>query len=293
MEIDYLLSSHVFKKVDFSYPVKNPEENLEEKSELLINILKTQSWKENPRLYNLTSMLFKQVVRGKYDDLTKTALKPSVIKIKELFEQFQEKPMPDAYMVEKHDKEHHNGSQLKKYVVGESIVISESDLEKIPQVKYGERDFRFDTWVLFGEDGRVIDRGFSESENDEIERIFVMDRFGQFYMHEDIPGGNGEKAIKHSSFFSGRPVSGSGKFVFNKDGQLIKITNSSGHYRFGEDEMLQTLLALKRHGVDLTNVRVVLHVHKQKIQSIASDWFNLTFLASCHINADTNNQVGR
>ena len=267
MEIESILLSRNIKEEAILF-----DDNLAVKADALVNLLQTQSWQHNVRLYNLASILFKQVVRGKYDDLTKTELSAQVKKIKELFQQFQEKPMSKAYMVEKQDSEHHNGSQLKKYAIDDKLVIDEADLSKIPQVYYGDRGFRFDTWVPFEEDGRVL--GFADSATDEIARIYVMDPFGQFYMYEDIPGSPDIKAIKHSSFFSGRPVAGSGKFFFNKQGQLIKVTNSSGHYRFGEEEMRNTLLALKYHGVDLSQVTVRFHSHnaQSKIETGALAW---------------------
>lgn len=228
-------------------------------AELLVGVLEQTKWKKNPSLYNVASKLFCKVVREKLDEPTKKELKPQINKIKKLFKQFKEKEMPEAYQSEKSDKKHHNGSSLKK-LEAKNSKIKASDLKKIPKVQYAGRTLRSTTWAEFRDDGSIRKKGFSRSASLTSKRIFVMDRFGQFYMSKDISGSakNGKKAIKHSSFLNGNPVAGAGEITCNKSGTTVKLTNESGHYQLDEPEMRQVLKALKRHGVNVDAIDVVI-----------------------------------
>jgi hypothetical protein len=54
--------------------------------------------------------------------------------------------------------------------------------------------------------------------------IFVMDEFGNLYAAQKMPG-----AVQHTSFFGGRTVTAAG-FIEARDGLLVSVTDSSGHY---------------------------------------------------------------
>ncbi len=231
-------------------------EKVTTKAKLLVDILTKLEWQTDSKIYNVASALFCDVVRAPLDDKDKKALKSQIKEIKKLFSQFQEKEMPKDYQSERKDKDHHNGSQVKKLV--EKGKNTKKNLEKIPQVKYAGRTLRAETWTSFRDSGTIRKKGFSRGSSDNQSRIFVMDRFGQFYLSKDISGNarSGEKAIKHSTFFNGRKVAAAGKITCNKKGEVVKITNESGHYRPGEFEMDQVKVALQRHGVKVDGIKV-------------------------------------
>jgi hypothetical protein len=276
MKITKILSSdirHIVGDTPEDKWVNEFEDKPTKMARILIDILERAPWKKDPKVYNLASVLFKQVVRGKYKKRTKDELKPYIKQIDKLFSQFKTKAMPKKYQIEKNDKEHHNASPIKVYTTHRGKVKADKkELKKSTKVKYAGRTMRLDTWVSFRDDGTIRKKGFSRSSKDISARIYVVDCYGQFYISKDISGSKNEKAIKHSSFFNGNPVAGAGKLYCNNDGKIIKITNSSGHYQPGKEDMRQTLLALKRHGTDLSKIKVVLHEGKKKSESIASDW---------------------
>ncbi|WGH74642.1 hypothetical protein P8625_11150 [Tenacibaculum tangerinum] len=75
--------------------------------------------------------------------------------------------------------------------------------------------------------------------------IFVMDEVGKIYASKYPWMGE----FHHSSFLGGGPVVMAGELaVFN--GLLIKITNSTGHYKTKERHLNQFLEVLKKLGVD-------------------------------------------
>lgn len=72
--------------------------------------------------------------------------------------------------------------------------------------------------------------------------IYVMDKNGEFYAHKNTEN------IFHSSFLSGEPVAGAGT-IFIQKGKVIRVDNSSGHYRPGPEHLQQTIKQLKSLGV--------------------------------------------
>lgn len=232
-------------------------------AELLVGILKQCKWKKDPELYNICGRLFCKVVRDRLDKNIKKDLKGQIKEIKKLFKQFEVKKMPDAYQSEKSDKDHHNGTDLKKLakkgkvvVKGERLEIDEKDLKKIPEVQYAGRSLRVKTWVNFRNDGTIRKAGFGHSKKNQITKIFVMDKYGQFHISKDIQGDAkaGKKAIKHSTFFNGKPVAAAGKMICNNDGKIVKVTNSSGHYEPGKFEMRQVAKSLMHHGANVDDI---------------------------------------
>jgi hypothetical protein len=184
-------------------------------------------------------------------------LKPQIKKIKELFAQFEEKEMPEVFQSEKSDKKHHNGTGVKR-LIAKGKDVKSKDLKKIAKVQYAGRTLRSKAWVDFRDDGSVRKAGLSRSSKSEPKRIYVMDRYGQFYQAKDYPGNaeKGKKATKHSTFFNGRPVAGAGKKTLNNGGVILRINNDSGHYEPGKAEMIKVLKGLKRHGADLSKIEV-------------------------------------
>ncbi len=84
--------------------------------------------------------------------------------------------------------------------------------------------------------------------------IFVMDEYGNFYASKTHTRGE----FHHSSLLEGKPVAAAGEMqVVN--GELKLITDQSGHYWPGKDFTAQALDALKKAGVDVSNVKVQTH----------------------------------
>ncbi len=55
---------------------------------------------------------------------------------------------------------------------------------------------------------------------------------------------------------AGQALMGVGAFELDKDGTLLVVKDSSGHYRPGDYQMFQTLSALKKNAVDLSKITV-------------------------------------
>lgn len=151
MEVKKILSSDVRKIVG-----DTPEEKWVEKFEnkptkmarILINILERAPWKKDPKVYNLASILFKQVVRGKYKDKTKEKLKPYIEDIKALFDQFSKKEMASLYKPEQSDSSHHKPSHLDFFMSSHGKQkIDKKKLREHEKVKYSGRSWRLTKWV--------------------------------------------------------------------------------------------------------------------------------------------------
>lgn len=80
--------------------------------------------------------------------------------------------------------------------------------------------------------------------------IYVIDHENNWYSESHIVG-----QFHHSSFLSGAPVQAAGEIAVDK-GQLIAITNKTGHYTATPAELTRALFLLHRGGVDLAKVKV-------------------------------------
>lgn len=79
--------------------------------------------------------------------------------------------------------------------------------------------------------------------------IFVMDDLGKIYASRYPWMGE----FHHSSFLGGKPVVMAGELeVFN--GLLIKVTNSTGHYKTKERHLNQFLEVLRKSGIDIETI---------------------------------------
>lgn len=81
--------------------------------------------------------------------------------------------------------------------------------------------------------------------------IFVMGLDKKIYI-----GSHSISRFHHSSFLSGDATLGSGSIKTNEAGEIIEITNHSGHYKPSVDQILNTLEVLKENGVDLSKITV-------------------------------------
>ena len=80
--------------------------------------------------------------------------------------------------------------------------------------------------------------------------IFVMDPEGQVYVGRHDVG-----KFHHSSFLGGEPVAAAGEMIV-KNGIIETVSNKSGHYRPGPEQMMNLTQKLQSDGVDTTNLKV-------------------------------------
>lgn len=99
--------------------------------------------------------------------------------------------------------------------------------------------------------------------------MYVMDPNGKFYAAPQIAA-----RFHHSSFLAGGPVAGAGEMTV-KNGQLLRISNSSGHYLPDVIHMVQVLRELSLQGVNLQGVQLNI-----KYQKGPKDGFTLSDAAS-------------
>lgn len=79
--------------------------------------------------------------------------------------------------------------------------------------------------------------------------IFVIDSNEQFFAGSHIRG-----KFHHSSFLAGAAVIGAGEIETNPLGEIVTITNKSGHYQPDEMQILNTFRLLEQNNVDLIQV---------------------------------------
>jgi hypothetical protein len=92
---------------------------------------------------------------------------------------------------------------------------------------------------------------------EDVEMMFVLDEWGRLYIGMKNDGERpDEKGFNHASFLGGRPVASAGKLIF-REGRVIGITDHSGHYRCGRNELALALEALQKMGVTINQVHVV------------------------------------
>lgn len=82
-------------------------------------------------------------------------------------------------------------------------------------------------------------------------QIYVLDARENLYVGPSEIG-----KFHHSSFMSGGAVAGGGDLMV-ENGEITHISNGSGHYHPGREQLLNTLQVLKDRGVDLSHV--ILH----------------------------------
>jgi hypothetical protein len=105
----------------------------------------------------------------------------------------------------------------------------------------------------------------TEAEQQNLNGIamYVMDPEGNFYASPQIGS-----RFHHSSFLAGGPVAGAGEITV-KDGKLLRISNSSGHYLPDVLNMIQVLQELNARGVDLYGVKLNIKYEGMEQEGIA------------------------
>ena len=91
--------------------------------------------------------------------------------------------------------------------------------------------------------------------------IFVIDFHGDIYI-----GNHDSNLFHHSSFLSGAPVASAGEIAIHS-GKVVGITNKTGHYRSGPNELAEAMRVLEKGGIDL-NTFLVCDCAKSRVTSI-------------------------
>jgi hypothetical protein len=109
--------------------------------------------------------------------------------------------------------------------------------------------FRFGR--IIDAEGKVFDTTSSRTLLSNFRRaIFVMDQDGNFFASKFHSVGR----FHHSSFLAGAPVAAAGEIEVRK-GELVTISDRSGHYLPGRRFTMQALDALQKCGVAIAKVK--------------------------------------
>lgn len=82
--------------------------------------------------------------------------------------------------------------------------------------------------------------------------IFVMDKYGNLYLSNVQEVGR----FHHSSFLDGQPVAAAGEMEV-RNGELVGITDKSGHYKPDPGLLQQAMGKMKQQGVNFDHVNIV------------------------------------
>lgn len=98
-----------------------------------------------------------------------------------------------------------------------------------------------DGYLRWGNGELVDTSGMSTNKTGRGWGIFVVDMGQDFYINSHSTG-----KFHHSSFLSGEVVFSAGEICVS-NGILVGLTNKTGHYKSGADELYRALLLLQRH----------------------------------------------
>jgi hypothetical protein len=121
------------------------------------------------------------------------------------------------------------------------------------------------TWAC--EEGPLHSIGIPGPEDEANKFIFVISPGREMFAGEPV-----FQKFHHSSFLQGRPVLGAGTIEVSK-GTLLKVTNSSGHYRPDLSRHYNTLLFLRQKGLVLSSIQSVAFGHKPQ-EATAQEHFD-------------------
>jgi hypothetical protein len=106
--------------------------------------------------------------------------------------------------------------------------------------------------LLYDYAGQPFDTtGAYSLHSDDARAIFVMDDDGTFYASKRQRVGE----FHHSSLVAGGPVAAAGE-IEAQNGQLLAISDKSGHYRPGRAFTQQAIDELTKNGVDISKVKL-------------------------------------
>jgi hypothetical protein len=133
--------------------------------------------------------------------------------------------------------------------IGEDQPGKNVNLRPFEQVHYIKNLAERERYRVVIDHGRLFYSSGVPLDSKGKEYIYVMDKFGNFYLSSDHLFGQ----FHHSSFFAGEPVAAAGE-IYIKDGRILEINRRSGHYLPSNDAFKNALSELSRHGVDLRKV---------------------------------------
>jgi hypothetical protein len=158
------------------------------------------------------------------------------------------------------------------------------------KVKYLQQDERSNYELYY--DGSVLHQGDPEQETDVPFTtssfqspfsgagwgMYVMDSAGHMYV-----SGHKVGLFHHSSFLAGGDVAAAGELKVSNSGKLEHITNKTGHYKAGPEQLGQAIEELASMGIspDSYNVSVLTlkpgaehaKVERQDENVLASEWY--------------------
>ncbi len=141
--------------------------------------------------------------------------------------------------------------EMDRYYVGENLGEGISIHGVTQRTYYVESDLERETYRLHVRDGMLFDhadRPFDAKDGIK----FVMDEFGNIFGGPiDKPGFHSQ----HSAYLKGKPVAFAGR-LSAENGRIIKLDNSSGHYKTPMDALKYILEELKLKGMDISKFSV-------------------------------------
>ncbi len=149
---------------------------------------------------------------------------------------------------------------MNTFYAGENLPDNDvwpgSQVKYLSEVERQAFEIRIHNGKLYRADGSPLDT--SDASNVFLgagSAIFVMDENGTFYASKQQKVGE----FHHSSLLAGKPVAAAGE-IGVITGELMLLSDRSGHYRPSQEFTRQALGALAGAGVDLSNVNMLLTV---------------------------------
>jgi hypothetical protein len=114
--------------------------------------------------------------------------------------------------------------------------------------------------VMHGKDGKLVDPdgkpldpqiGSAGADERSGFAIYVMTGDGTVYVSFD----HNQGSFHHSSLVAGAPVAGAGDMTII-DGELLELSNSSGHYRPPPESLKNVATRFTEMGIDMSGVKI-------------------------------------
>ena len=138
----------------------------------------------------------------------------------------------------------------------ERWLMTEKQVELNTTVKYFSKQERSEYQIFFKKgrlytnNGQLLDKKYCQKTN---RTRFVIGPDKNFYVFDKKKKCQKDRH-QHSSLFSGEAIIGAGILEMSSEGKIIYISNDSGHYKPGPQQMLETLQLLQEDGIDLKGV---------------------------------------
>ncbi len=88
--------------------------------------------------------------------------------------------------------------------------------------------------------------------------IYVSDMFGRVYVIDKTKTSRAQ--VNHTTLSKGKLVSSAGFITINNLGNIIEISNLTGHYQSGEISIYNFIHILVSHGFDIDNIKLAIHL---------------------------------